>query len=46
MTQNGTKVIFVVVFLLAGMLAAAQVQAAETTAASAYRLPSALGSRK
>ncbi|MGA2071005.1 MAG: hypothetical protein ABSG74_14240 [Candidatus Bathyarchaeia archaeon] len=35
MAQNLTKVIFVVVFLLAGILAAAQVQAAETAAASA-----------
>ena len=39
MAQNGTKVLFVVVFLLAGILAAAQVQAAETAAASATATP-------
>jgi hypothetical protein len=39
MAQNGTKMILVFVFLLAGMLAAAQVQAAETAAASASATP-------
>ena len=35
MAQNGTKMILVFVFLLAGLLVAAQVQAAETTASAA-----------
>ena len=35
MAQNGTKIVLVFVFLLAGLLVAAQVQAAETTASTA-----------
>lgn len=41
MAQNGTKMILLFVFLLAGLLVAAQVQAAETTAAAAPVPPEA-----